>query len=368
MQQTDLNDARIIIVDDNPANVELLEHILEHAGYTNIRSTTDPRTVFDMCVAEAPDLLLLDLMMPHLDGMEVTERLQEQEALVHVPVAILTSDGSREAKKRALSSGAKEFMTKPLSPSEVRLRVANLLETRFLQLELQRQNEHLEDRVEERTAELEDARVEILERLALAAEYRDDDTGEHTKRVGKESARLAASLGLPPNEVEVIRRAAPLHDVGKIGIPDEILLKPGKLTAEEFGVMKTHTTIGAQILSGSRFPLLQMAESIALAHHENWNGSGYPNGTRGTDIPLPARIVSVVDVFDSLTHERVYKEAWPAERALDLIEEEIENKFDPTIAHAYLRILAPERLGDGESKAEASDSEQASLGAASGSR
>ncbi len=367
MQDTELNDARIIIVDDNPANVELLEHILEHAGYSNIRSTTDPRTVFDMCAAEPPDLLLLDLMMPYLDGMEVTERLQEQEALVHVPVAILTSDGSREAKKRALSSGAKDFMTKPLSPSEVRLRVANLLETRFLQLELQRQNEHLEERVDERTAELEEARIEILERLALAAEYRDDDTGEHTKRVGRESARLAAALGLPDKQVEVIRRAAPLHDVGKIGIPDEILLKPGKLTPEEFEEMKTHTTIGAQILSGSRFPLLQMAEAIALNHHENWNGSGYPNGTRGTDIPLPARIVAVVDVFDSLTHERVYKEAWPQERALDLIEEEIENKFDPTVAHAYLRLRAPERLED-SSSASAAEGKPASLGATGGSK
>ena len=366
MQQTDLNDARIIIVDDNPANVELLEHILEHAGYSRIRSTTDPRTVFAMCAEEAPDLLLLDLMMPHLDGMELTERLQEQEALLHVPVAILTSDGSREAKKRALSSGAKDFMTKPLSPSEVRLRVANLLETRFLQLELQRQNEHLEERVAERTAELEEARIEILERLALAAEYRDDDTGEHTRRVGGESARLAAALGLPPDEVEIIRRAAPLHDVGKIGIPDEILLKPGKLTPEEFDVMKTHTTIGVQILSGSRFPLLRMAEAIALNHHENWNGTGYPNGILGTEIPLPARIVAVVDVFDSLTHERVYKEAWPEERALDLIEDEIESKFDPTVARAYLRIRAPERLEESTSASTPATTEPV-LDAASGS-
>jgi putative two-component system response regulator len=345
MQQTDRSDARIIIVDDNPANVELLEHILEHAGYTHIRSTTDPRAVFDMCAGEPPDLLLLDLMMPHLDGMQVTERLREEfEELAHVPVAILTSDGSREAKKRALSSGAKDFMTKPLSPSEVRLRVANLLETRFLQLELQRQNERLEERVRERTGELEEARIEILERLALAAEYRDDETGEHTRRVGRQSATLAAALELPAPEIELIRRAAPLHDVGKIGIPDNILLKPGKLTPAEFERIKSHTTIGAQILSGSRFPLLQMAEAIALSHHENWNGTGYPAGLRGTEIPLPARIVSVVDVFDSLTHERVYKEAWPEERALDLIEQEIEGKFDPTVARAYLRIRAPERI------------------------
>ncbi len=345
MRGSDFNNARIIIVDDDQANVELLEHILEPAGFTNIRSTTDPREVFDLCAEEPPDILLLDLMMPYLDGVDVMERLAAAQLdLSYVPVVILTSDGSREAKQRALSSGAKDFMTKPLSPSEVRLRVTNLLETRFLQLALQEQNERLEDRVRERTAELEEARVEILERLALAAEYRDDETGEHTKRVGRESARLAAALGLPAREVELIRRAAPLHDVGKIGIPDRILLKPGKLTAEEFERMKGHTTIGAQILSGSRFPLLQMAEQIALGHHENWNGSGYPFGVEGEDIPLPARIVAVVDVFDSLTHERVYKPAWSEPRALDLIEEEIGRKFDPTIAIEYLRIRDPERI------------------------
>lgn len=339
-QPSEIASARIVIVDDNPANVELLKRVLEPAGYRNIVSTTDPRQVPRLCAAATPDLLLLDLRMPHMDGVEVIEALRaELPGFASLPVVVLTSDHSREAMQRALSCGARDFLTKPFSASEVRLRVANLIENRLLYLAVERHNRTLEDVVRERTAELEEARIEILQRLAIAAEYHDPETGEHTRRVGEDSARIAIDLGLPAAEVELIRRAAPLHDVGKIGIQDAILLKPGPLTCEEQEKCKLHTIIGERILSGSSIPLLNLAAEIALSHHESWDGSGYPCGLSREEICLPARIVSVADVFDSLTHERPYKEAWSDHRALDVIREQRGTKFDPRVVDAFLRAM-----------------------------
>jgi putative two-component system response regulator len=218
------------------------------------------------------------------------------------------------------------------------LRIKNLLQTRSLHLQLQGQNQRLDQKVHERTAELEATQVEILERLALAGEYRDDDTGEHTKRVGQTCARIAEALGWSATDVELIRRAAPLHDVGKIAISDLILLKPGKLTTEEFETMKTHTTLGAKMLSGGRFPLLQLAEQIALTHHERWEGGGYI-GICGEEIPIAGRIVTVADVFDALTSERPYKKAWPLEEALAEIQRQSGHQFDPRVVDAFLKIV-----------------------------
>jgi putative two-component system response regulator len=216
--------------------------------------------------------------------------------------------------------------------------VKHLLTTRFMTLELQDQTEVLEQKIRSRTWELEEAQIEILERLARAAEYRDDNTGEHTFRVGHNAAELAAAAGMTEREVELIRSAAPLHDVGKIGIPDSILLKPGPLTDEEFAIMKPHTVIGAKILSGSRFRVLQLAEQIAMAHHEAWSGGGYPHGIVGDKIPIGARIVSIVDTFDALTHERPYKAAWPADKALDVIREGAGTKYDPRLAELFIEF------------------------------
>ena len=210
----------------------------------------------------------------------------------------------------------------------------------------------LEEKVRERTWELEEAQIEILERLALAAEYRDDDTGAHTQRVGRLSAMLGRALGMSDVDVELIRRAAPLHDVGKIGIPDAILLKPGPLTDEEYEVMKTHTVIGARILSGNTSPHLQLAEEIALTHHERWNGTGYA-GLGGEDIPLPGRIVAVVDVFDALTHDRPYKEAAPVPLALEEIRRQSGRHFDPPIAAAFVELVASSELGESDAVSEA---------------
>jgi putative two-component system response regulator len=229
-----------------------------------------------------------------------------------------------------LKEGAKDFLTKPLNEIEVLLRINNLLETRFY-------SSLLEQRVKERTKDLEKARMEVLQRLALAAEYRDDNTGQHTRRVGQISALVAANLNLPAETVELIQTAAPLHDVGKIGIPDSILHKPGKLTEEEFAVMKTHTKIGASILSGGTSPMLQLSEEIAMYHHERWDGRGY-EGISGDAIPIAGRIVSVADVFDALTHSRPYKEAWTTEDAVAEISRQSGTQFDPQVVDAFMKL------------------------------
>ena len=341
MQDTTLRAAQILLVDDHEANVRLLERILLQAGYTNLRRTTDPRQVLPLFAEAQPDLVVLDLHMPHLDGFAVLDQLRPLiPAGTYLPILVLSADITRDAKQRALQMGAKDFLTKPLDQVEVLLRIKNLLETRFLHRALRAQNQQLEQRVRERTRSLESAQLEILERLARAAEYRDDDTGEHTERVGRIAALLARALGLREAEVELVRRAAPLHDVGKIGIPDEILLKPGKLTDAEFAQMQTHTTIGVKILSGSRFPILQLAAEVALTHHERWDGSGYPHGLAREAIPLPGRIVAVVDVFDALTHERPYKAAWPVAAAVAELRRQRGRQFDPSVVTAFLTLEA----------------------------
>ena len=335
--------ARILIVDDEASNVELLRRILEPAGYEHVHDTRDPRTVVHLLEELDPDLLLLDLLMPGMDGHEVLAAVKDATPDdTYLPVLVLTSDNTRDAKRRALSAGARDYLTKPLSPSEVRARVRNLLETRMLHQELRANNAQLELRVRERTMELEDARLQTLSRLARAAEYRDDATGQHTRRVGRGAALVAEALGWSPEDVEMIRLAAPLHDVGKIGIPDGILLNDGPLTPTEFEVMKTHCSIGADILSGTDVPLLSMAAAIALSHHERWDGLGYPAGLEGEEIPLPGRIVAVVDTFDALTHPRPYKEAWSTSDALEDIARGSGGRFDPTVVEAFRTTVSEE--------------------------
>ena len=334
--------ARILIVDNEPSNVDFLHHVLDREGYGTLTRATDARDAADRLDEIRPDLVILDLMMPDFDGFQFMERVREWlPPDDYVPILVATADTAADTRRRALSAGASDFLTKPLSPAEVRLRVRNLVRTRFLHAQLRHQNVRLEERVSLRTLELEEARQEILDRLARAAEFRDDDTGQHTQRVGRLAARLAEVLGLPTEQVDLVRKASPLHDVGKIGIPDSILLKDGRLTPQERTLMQTHTTIGARILSGSRFPLLRLAEEIALNHHEHWDGGGYPSGRSGNDIPLSGRIVAVADVFDSLTHERPYKRAWSVKESLDEIRAQAERQFDPQVVEALLRV-APE--------------------------
>ena len=317
--------------------------MLRKTGYMDLVSTTDPRNAIPLFLEHRPDLILLDLHMPYLDGFGVLEQVAPHiPEGTYLPILVLTADISTEAEQRALTMGAKDFLAKPFDSVEVLLRIKNLLEARFLYLALQQQNEVLEVKVRQRTHELEEAQVEILERLALAAEFRDDATQEHTQRVGEYSARLARRLGLPEAQVELIRRAAPLHDIGKIAVPDSVLLKLGRLTSDEFEVIKSHTQVGARILSGSGHPLLQLAEQIALTHHEHWDGGGYSPTLRGEEIPLVSRIVAVADVFDALTHARPYKKAWPVEEAVAEIERQKGRQFDPRIVDAFVEMLREE--------------------------
>lgn len=330
----------ILIIDDQDANLRLLERMLRRGGYERFVTTADSRDAERLFLEHAPDLVLLDLHMPHLDGFAVLEQLRPHiPADSFVPIVVLTADISTEARLRALSMGAKDFLGKPLDAIEVVLRIQNLLETRFLYLQLLEHNERLEQKVRERTRALEEAQVEIVERLALAAEFRDDATLEHTRRVGAISAALGARLGLPAVDVELLRLAAPLHDLGKIAVPDWVLLKLERLTSEEFEIIKSHTGIGAKILSGSQHPLLQLAEQIALTHHDHWSGGGYRPEVSGERIPLAGRIVAVADVFDALTHERPYKQAWSVADAIAEIRRQRGRQFDPQVVDAFVSLL-----------------------------
>jgi putative two-component system response regulator len=340
-----VHQSRILIVDDEEANTLLLERILQRSGYEQIHSTNDAREVLHLFARYQPDLVLLDLMMPFVSGFEILEMIQQIIPRgTFLPVLILTADLNPETKQRALSMGAKDFLTKPFDMTEVMLRVQNLLETRSLHRMLLYQKETLEEMVLSRTHEVEEARLETLERLARAAEYRDDDTGEHTQRVGINCALIARELGLPEEHIDIIRQAAPLHDVGKIGIHDNILLKPARLTPEEFAEMKTHTMIGATILSGSRYSVLKTGEMIARSHHERWDGSGYPDGTSGEAIPIEARIVTVVDIFDALIHDRPYKTAWPVAEAVAELECIAGTHCDPEIIRAFVAVYQRKQI------------------------
>jgi putative two-component system response regulator len=332
--------ARILIIDDDVGNLTLLQRLLADAGYTAVRVTDDPRRALTLFAEFDPDLIVLDLHMPGMDGFEVMAELRPwipEGSLL--PFLMITGDDQGEVKERALAAGAMDFLTKPFSGAEVRLRIQNLLRVRFMHLQLAGQNDELERRVRERTQALEQTRLEILVRLARAAEFRDDNTGEHTRRVGYISGRVAAVLGRGAEEVELIERAATLHDIGKIGIPDAILLKPGRLSAEEFDVMRGHTTIGARILSGSDVPVLQTAAAISLSHHERWDGTGYPEGKAGDAIPLVGRIVAAADIYDALTHERPYKRAWTHEEALGYVQSASGRELDPGVVEALLHVL-----------------------------
>jgi putative two-component system response regulator len=343
MDQTDhkidVKDAAILIVDDDQWIVKLLQSVLEADGYTHVRSTPDPAAAAPMAEEVPPDLMLVDLHMPGIDGFQLIQQLnaaagQERE----IPILMLTADNADETKRRALALGARDIITKPFDQTELLLRVRNLIEVQKLHARTREQNVTLEHDVAERTHDLELAQLEMLDRLALAAEFRDDATQEHARRIGRSCAQIAEAIGLPEPEVEQIRRAAQLHDIGKIGVPDAILLKAGVLTDAEFEQIKGHTVIGAQMLAGSRSPILQMAEEIALNHHERWDGCGYPHGLSGTSIPLTGRIVAIADVFDALCHERPYKRAWPIQQALNEIVCQAGRDFDPELVAAFTEL------------------------------
>jgi putative two-component system response regulator len=332
--------ARIVVVDDHPPNVLVLETLLEQWGVRDVVSTTDSSRAVDLCAAHRPDLVLLDLHMPAPDGFAVMDALRDATGAgdVPLPVLVLTADITPEAKRRALDCGARDFLTKPFDPLEAELRVRNLLAARRHEEALAHRGDELEEEVRARTRALDASRLEVLDRLALAAEYRDDATGEHTRRVARTSRALADALGLPAAEAELVQLAAPLHDIGKIGVPDAVLRKGGALTTEELAVMRRHTVIGGRMLAESESPLLQLAQGVALHHHERWDGRGYPDGLAGEEIPLAARIVAVADVFDALVCARPYKEAWSLDRAVGLVAGEAGAHFDPAVVAAFTAL------------------------------
>jgi putative two-component system response regulator len=339
--------ARIVVVDDEIPNLRAFGRGLRALGFSNVETFQDPAEALASMQASPPDLVLLDLAMPGMDGFEVLARLRplmDEEGFL--PVVILTGERSPEIRERALRLGGKDFLNKPVDLTELEARILNLLETRSLHLALRDARDRLEERVRERTRELEDARVDILRRLARAAEYRDDATGRHQERVGLLAERIAVRMGVDHETIAVLRLAAPLHDVGKIAISDDILHKPGPLTAEQYARMQEHTRLGAELLSGSAHKVLEVARVVALSHHERWDGRGYPAGRAGEDIPLVGRIVAVADVFDSLSHQRPYKEAIPMPRVLAMIRDDAGKAFDPDAVRALEALAADRQLGD----------------------
>lgn len=339
ISKQDILNANILLVDDQLVNIKLLEKMLRQSGFTAIFSTTKSEEVKNLYFENEIDLVLLDIRMPVMDGFEVMAQLRAEIQNDYLPVLVLTAELTSQTRERALSSGAKDFITKPFNQAEVIQRIYNMLEVRLLHKQVRLQNETLEQQVRQRTEQLEQSRLEIIKRLGRAAEYKDNETGNHILRMSHFAQMLAQAAGLEQEQCDNILLAAPMHDIGKIGIPDSILLKPGKLDPDEWEIMKTHVSIGADLLDGTDIPLLVTARNIALSHHEKWDGTGYPNGLAGENIPIEGRICAICDVFDALTSERPYKKAWPVEEAVDFLRQQKGKHFEPRLVDLFETIL-----------------------------
>jgi putative two-component system response regulator len=336
-----LSHSRILLIDDSSPNTRFIVRLLDMAGFSSVLTVTDSRLALAEFAQFQPDIVLLDLHMPHVDGFQILSEIRQADLESNfLPILIFTGDGNDDIKRRALGLGATDFLTKPGDPGEILQRIKNFLVSRANWQQLRDQNLNLERRVSERTAELEEARLEIFAKLALVCEFRDDETGDHIRRVRALSRGIAIAYGLSREECDLIGLASELHDVGKIGIPDYILQKPGRLTPSEFELMQIHTEIGGRILDKSKTPLLTTAAQITRYHHENWDGTGYTHGLIGGEIPLSARIVAVADVFDSLTSARCYKQAWTKEKACEEIRSLSDSKFDHGVVDAFFRFMA----------------------------
>ena len=329
----------IMAIDDEPVNLKLLDRMLRMQGYENLVLVEDPRRVTSLYQDIRPDLILLDLNMPHLDGFQVLEQLKALGDPLLPPVVILTAQHGREHLLKALSAGARDYLTKPFDQAELQMRVRNLLDVHLAHRFLHDHATTLDAMVQAQTHELRRTRLDVIQRLGKAAEYRDEETGNHILRMSHVCALLARALDWSKGECDLILNASPMHDIGKIGIPDAILLKPGKFDPAEWAIMKTHATIGARLLEGDDSDLMRMAREIALTHHEKWDGSGYPNGLAGEAIPLAARIAAIADVFDALTSERPYKKPWTVEAAVALVQNQRGLHFDPDVVAVFMEQL-----------------------------
>jgi putative two-component system response regulator len=351
---------RILLVDDEPINLKIVRKYLSGAGYEEFCSTDRATEALSLASAFQPDVVLLDVVMPELNGLDVLSAIRARPLLQHIPVVMLTASEDRATKCEALARGATDFLGKPVDPSELVSRIRNALAVKAHHDQLLDQTAELERLVAERTAQLEASHRNLIHCLARAAEFRDDDTGQHVLRVGRYAGIIARQLGWSDSEAEILELAAQLHDVGKIGIPDSILLKPGKLTPEEFEIIQKHCCFGKQvfdsfsdteaavwrkhaelgdkILNVSGSSVLGLAAQIALTHHEKWDGSGYPLALAGEDIPIAGRITAVADVFDALRSKRAYKPALPIDRCFAILEEGRGVHFDPNVLTAFFDV------------------------------
>lgn len=320
----------ILLVDDHRSNIDLLYELL-HDDY-EVSVAMDGKSAVRFAVEELPDLILLDIMMPEMDGYEVCRKLKDNLITKSIPIIFITAAGDVEHESKGFDEGAVDFIAKPINPLIVKARVRT-------HLALYDQNRTLEIKVRQRTKELEDTRLEIIRELGRAAEFKDYNTGMHVLRVSYSCKWIAQHAGLPEDYATMIYQASPMHDVGKIGIPDHILKKPGALTDEEWHVMKQHVKIGADIVGEHESDLLKLVRELVMTHHERWDGNGYPDGLSGEDIPISGRITAIADVFDALTDERPYKKAWPVEEAVSFIIESSGTWFDPEMVEAFEKAL-----------------------------
>jgi len=321
----------VLVVDDAPVNVMVLEKLLQNE-YEVCAATSGERALRIATSSSPPDIILLDVMMPGMDGFEVCRRLKANAATRKIPVIFVTTMGEIEDEAHGFALGAVDYIHKPIGPAVVRARVRT-------HLALYDQNRVLEAMVRQRTQELQVTRLEIIRQLGRAAEFKDNETGLHVIRMSYYSRLIGVAAGLSEDEAELLLNASPMHDIGKIGVPDSILQKPGKLDPEEWAIMIRHPEMGVTILGDHPSPLVEAARVIALTHHEKWNGAGYPRKLRGEAIPLFGRITAIADVFDALTSVRPYKKAWPVEDAVALIQSEAGSHFDPDLVPKFLEVL-----------------------------
>lgn len=331
---------RVIIVEDNTTNLAVLCGLVGRMDDVTCEGFADPGEAMAHLLTHSCDLAIVDFLMPGMNGLELIHAMRSLPQHAHVPIVMITADADRQLRLSAIAKGATDFLTKPVDPAELRSRVSNLLALRRAQNALADQAATLAREVEVATAHLRRREEEIVYRLARAIEFRDNETSEHVNRVAQVSRIIAEEMQQTESFVRVLALAAPLHDVGKIGVPDSILNKPGKLDAGERAIMQQHAVIGAEILADGDSDLVRMAAAVAASHHERWDGTGYPHGLSGSSIPLSARITAVADVFDALCSERSYKPAWPIEAAREEILRSAGSHFDPTCVAAFDRAWA----------------------------